>query len=66
MTDEVKKVFHEIEQLFPEPQQELVQLIQDELNWDEAFVQSQNELSKLASEALKEYKLGNTSQKDWP
>ncbi|HLF63493.1 MAG TPA: hypothetical protein VI603_07065 [Saprospiraceae bacterium] len=65
MIDQVKKAIHQIEQLPREKQIEIAQLIQDELNWDNTLQQTQNELSNLAQEALKEYKAGNTSEKSW-
>ena len=65
MIDQVKKAIHQIEQLPREKQIEIAQLIQDELNWDNTLQQTQNELSNLAQEALKECKAGNTSEKSW-
>ena len=54
-----------IEKLPKQRQLEIAQLILDELQWDESFERSQNELSSLASDALKEYESGNVSDKDW-
>jgi len=55
MIGEIKKAFQEIEKLPKKKQLELAQLIQDELNWDKTFLQSQDKLSQLAEEALAEY-----------
>ena len=65
MIDPVKKAFQEIEKLPKKKQLELAQLIQDELSWDNTFLQSQDKLTQLAKEALNEYKKGNVSDKDW-
>jgi hypothetical protein len=65
MIDQVKRAIDQIEKLPKERQLEIAQLILDELKWEESFQKSQKELSTLAKEALKEYKSGNTSNKDW-
>ena len=65
MIDQVKKAFQKIEKLPKKKQLELAQLIQDELNWDNTFLQSQEKLSQIAKEALTEYKKGNVSDKNW-
>ena len=65
MIDQLKKAIHQIEKLPENKQIEIANLIQDELNWDATILQSQDELASLAKEALKEYKEGKTSGKDW-
>lgn len=65
MIDQVKRAIEQIEMLPVDRQLEIVQLILDELKWNETFERSQNELSTLAREALEEYESGNTSDKDW-
>jgi hypothetical protein len=65
MIDQLKKAIHQIEKLPESKQIEIANLIQDELNWDDTIRQSQDELASLAEEALKEYKEGKTSGKDW-
>ncbi len=65
MIDAIKKAFEEIEKLPEKKQQELAQLIQDELSWENTFLQNQGQLSQMAKEALGEYKAGKTSEKEW-
>ncbi len=65
MIDQLKKAIHQIEKLPENKQIEIANLIQDELSWDATILQSQDELASLAKEALKEYKEGKTSGKDW-
>jgi len=65
MIDQLKKAIHQIEKLPENEQIEIANLIQDELSWDATILQSQDELASLAKEALKEYKEGKTSGKDW-
>ena len=65
MIDQLKKAIHQIEKLPESKQIEIAKLIHDELSWDAIIHQSQDELASLAKEALKEYKEGKTSGKDW-
>jgi len=65
MIDQLKKAIHQIEKLPESKQIEIANLIQDELSWDDAIRQSQDDLASLAKDALKEYKEGKTSGKDW-
>lgn len=65
MIDEVKKAVEQIEKLPPEQQLEIVRLIQDELGWDETFQNSQEQLSTLAEEALRDHQDGKTSKRHW-
>ncbi len=65
MIDAIKKAFEEIEKLPEKKQQELAQLIQDELSWENTFLQYQGQLSQMANEALNEYKAGKALEKEW-
>ena len=65
MIDQVKKVFKRLEKLSSKRQEEIAALIQEELDWDATFEQTQDQLSAMANEATQEYDAGNTSDKDW-
>lgn len=65
MIDQLEKAIHQIEKLPESKQIEIANLIQGELSWDATILQSQDQLASLANEALKEYKEGKTSGKDW-
>ncbi len=65
MIDQLKKAIHQIKTLPESKQIEIANLIQDELSWENTIRQGQDELASLAKEALKEYKEGKTSGKDW-
>jgi hypothetical protein len=65
MISQVKKVLEQLENLPANKQLEIARLIEDELNWDDTFEQSQEQLSNLAREASEEYSTGETSDDDW-
>jgi hypothetical protein len=65
MIDQIKKAIQQIEKLPDSKQIEIAGLIQDELSWDATILQTQDALTSLAKEALKEYKEGKTSDKAW-
>ena len=65
MIDHVKKVFKRLEKLPSNKQEEIANLIEDELNWDSTFNQTQDQLTSLAREAMQDYEAGNTDDKDW-
>lgn len=65
MIDHIKKVFERLEKLPSTKQEEIANLIEDELNWDSTFNQTQDQLSSLAREAIQDYEAGNTDDKDW-
>ena len=65
MIDQVKKVFKRLEKLSSKKQEEIAGLIQEELDWDATFEQTQDQLSAMAREAIKDYNAGNTTDKDW-
>jgi hypothetical protein len=60
MISELKKAIEKAETLSESDQKRIAELILDEINWDYTLQQSQPELSKLAGEALEEYKKGKT------
>jgi hypothetical protein len=68
MTQLLEKAFAEATKLSPEEQDSLAQWILDELvserRWEEAFEKSQDQLAKLADEALAEYRAGRTKPLD--
>jgi hypothetical protein len=68
MTNLLQKAFTEVAKL-PEKQQDaMAALLLEELNsdkkWTEAFTASQDKLSDLADEALQEFKEGKTLRMD--
>ena len=68
MTKLLEKAFTEAAKL-PQPEQDLLarQLLADlasERRWSEAFANSQNQLGKLADEALAEFEAGKTKPLD--
>jgi len=65
MIDQVRRAIEEIEKLSPIRQNEIAQLIQDELGWDNEFARTKDELLTLAKEALSEYKAKKTSSDNW-
>jgi len=60
MTELLEKAFAEASKLPQEAQDMLARMLLDELvaeeNWDDAFAKSQNDLARLAGEALAEYR----------
>jgi hypothetical protein len=68
MTTLLKKVFDEVSKLPQSEQEAIAALILDEIaseqKWDELFAKSQDKLSQLADEALKEFKKGKTKPLD--
>lgn len=50
------------ENLQDEVAEQLLEDIQGELLWDDAFAKSQKELGKMADKALEEYKAGKTKK----
>ena len=42
----------------------ILEELEDEIKWDEAFVNSQDALAKLAAEAMAEYRAGKTQELD--
>jgi hypothetical protein len=64
MTELLEKAFAEASKLPQEAQDMLARMLLDDLvaeeKWDDAFARSQNELTRLAGEALDEYNSGKT------
>ena len=64
MNTRLEEAFAQASQLPPEEQEALAALLLDEIAserlWDQAFAQSQNQIAKLADEALTEFKEGKT------
>ncbi len=68
MTQLLKKVFDQASQLPPEEQDELAKWILEEMEsekrWDEAFRASADQLRAMAKEALQEAREGRTEELD--
>ncbi len=64
MVSSLKKVIAEAEKLPAKEQEIIAQLIHDELSWEETIEKTENQLNKLAEEALEEYKKGRTKRLD--
>jgi hypothetical protein len=60
MVSELKDAVKKAEKLSIKDQKAVANIILDELTWNQSFVTSQKQLSKLAEEALVEYKKGDT------
>ena len=65
MVTELKEVLSTIEKLKDEEQRQIAKMLREELSWDITLQNSQEKLSKLAQEALEEYKTGKAQQTDW-
>ena len=65
MIDQVKKAIQQIEELPPEQQLEIAEMIEDKIKWDRSYERTSDKLDLLAKEATKEYEEGKTSDKDW-
>lgn len=68
MTELLDKAFAQAAQLTDEDQNTLaywiLEFLEDEQRWDEAFANSADSLAKLADEALADYRAGNTQELD--
>ncbi len=60
MVSELKNAVKKADQLSSKDQKAVANIILDELAWNQSFSFSQPQLSKLAEEALVEYKKGAT------
>jgi hypothetical protein len=64
MTELLEKAFAEASKLPPEEQDSLARMLLDDLAseelWGQSFARSQDELARLADEALAEYERGET------
>ena len=68
MTALLEKAMNQINALPPEEQDAVASLILEEIEsekrWDEAFAGSQQQLARLAEEAIADYKAGKTKPLD--
>ena len=64
MNTRLEEAFAQAAQLPPDEQEALAALLLDEIAserlWDQAFAQSQNQIAKLADEAVTEFQEGRT------
>jgi hypothetical protein len=64
MNTRLEEAFAQAAQLPPDEQEALAALLLDEIAserlWDQAFAQSQNQIAKLADEAMTEFQEGRT------
>ena len=64
MNTRLEEAFAQAAQLPPDEQEALAAVLLDEIAserlWDQAFAQSQNQIAKLADEALTEFQEGRT------
>jgi hypothetical protein len=60
MVSELKEAVKKAEKLSNKDQKAIALIILDEWAWNQSFTNSQKKLSKLAEEALVEYKKGDT------
>jgi len=64
MNTRLEEAFAQAAQLPPDEQEALAALLLDEIAserlWDQAFAQTQNQIAKLADEALTEFQEGRT------
>ena len=68
MTKLMEQVIAKVSALPPEEQEHFAVIflseLEDEQKWDEAFASSQDQLAKLADEALQEFEAGKTTPLD--
>lgn len=64
MTKLLQDVISEISMMPESEQNNIAELLHEELAWQKSFDNSQDQLKKLASEALIEYKQGKTKPLD--
>jgi len=68
MTALLEKALNQVSALPPEEQDAVASLILDEIEsekrWDELFAGSQGQLSRLAEEAIADYRAGKTTPLD--
>lgn len=65
MVTELKEVLQKIEQLDNDEQVSIAKMIHEELEWETTLTNTQEKLSRLAKEAIEEYKSGRTKKQDW-
>ena len=65
MVTELKEAIKKVE-LLPEEEQRLIaRIIDNEMQWEEVLAISQDQLARLAQEAIEEHQAGRTKQADW-
>ena len=60
MVAELKEVISKVEKLDEEEQKRIARMLEEEINWDTTSQNSQEQLSKLSQEALKNTKESTT------
>lgn len=60
MTKALDKAFKELTKLSPERQDEIARLILEDLLWDKDLEKDKEKLTLMASDAIEEYKRGET------
>lgn len=69
MTKQMEQVIAKVTKLSEEEQEYYATIfleeLEDERRWDESFAATQNELAKLADEALQEFEEGKTTPLDF-
>ena len=60
MTELLKKIFEEISKFPDQEQDEIAISLGKEIEWKQSFIKSQDQLAKLADEALSEFYQGKT------
>ena len=60
MSKLLKEVISKISKMPEDDQNSIAQLLLEELSWENAFAQSQEQLQNLAQEAIREWESGKT------
>ena len=60
MTHTLKNIFSKLNKLPLSEQNAIAYLLSEELSWEKSFLNSQNELLRLSSQAVIEYRNGKT------
>ncbi|HEX8357079.1 MAG TPA: hypothetical protein VF610_06705 [Segetibacter sp.] len=65
MIPELEALISKVELLKEEDQKEIARIINEEIVWENSLNNSQEQLSRLANEALDEYTAGSTKSQNW-
>ena len=65
MTAELQEAISKVEKLDDAGQIQIARMITDEIDWDNTFAKTQNQLGELALQAIEEHVLGKTKNEDW-
>ena len=65
MVAELKEAVSKAEKLDANAQKEIAKLMSDEIVWDETFANTQEQLVRLAQQAIEEHVSGKTIKEDW-